>query len=1024
MDDSDAAPVNREELAYNESICPYPEHSPLNKLVVMELERSCLRLTIMLVGTLLLAGCTQSSKKDESASSGTKTATAAAKPRPDDHLTSARRMLQIGNLEAAAEIAYKALLQDPDNVDATLIASQVEAARGNHEVSAELAGSIDIRSRLGQKAVEIHCQQLMELNRTSEAADTLLAGLESMPDMTQWRHDAWRLLNQAGRREEASAQALSLCRSGLATQQELLSLISRTISFPSPGMLKASGSGDNVDRLFSSGLGKARWYFSLGEHRRALDELTAHYESGFRDVATDALYGRLLAETQQWDKFRVWSVNSSRQARQLGDFWAAIGTFFIDNQRYEAAARALLEAVRCNPTDRVCIQRLSKVLYAMSRADDGDQFRIRGVDIANTEREAQQLYASPEDIEIRKKLTRFVLELGRPFETLAWTLTILPANADGHRRAIAQQRTDLLQDPKANVMATESSLLDLDPAEFDLEPAWQELLTDGAPAKIRRVVASREVAATPRLVNRAEELGLVFQWYKDVEINLDSIPIHESLGGGIAVLDYDLDGWPDVYLAQGSGDPPTDQCTRSSQLFRHQAKLFRQVTPLASVGDYNYSSGLAAGDVNQDGFPDLYLGSLGHNRLLINNGDGTFHDQTSSLGEFPDQFTASVGVADITGDGLPDLFETNYIEMEGAFDLPRKGPDGRFVLPTPLSHFAASDRWFENLADGRFGMHEISRDVAKPGTSLGLVITDFGSDGKNEVFVGNDVRPNHFLVQSEGNLFVNLADSNGLANGFDGAANGCMGIATGDFNRDGTLDLQIANYSQEAANLYLQTSVGDFTDYSVRYGLDVPTRANVGFGTKAVDIDRNGFLDFLVTNGHIFDIRHAGEPYQMSPQLLMSDGQSFQLAAVDDDSGYWDQTYLGRTIATLDYDRDGALDFLVGHLDQPLALLHDETRTSGNWLQFELVGRESERDAIGAKLTLTVADSQFTEWVTAGDGYFCSDEPLVAFAFAELDPIGQLEVLWPSGIRQAFRAVKCGHRYLIIEGDPEVYERY
>ncbi len=340
-----------------------------------------------------------------------------------------------------------------------------------------------------------------------------------------------------------------------------------------------------------------------------------------------------------------------------------------------------------------------------------------------------------------------------------------------------------------------------------------------------------------------------------------------------------------------------------------------------------------------------------------------------------------------------------------------------------MSYSAAQDRWFENLADGRFRVHEITPEIAQPGTSLGVVITDFQSDGKNEVFVGNDVRPNHLLVQSSENLFVNMADLKGVANGFDGGAKGCMGIATGDFNRDGKIDIQIANYLDEEANLYLQTSNGNFMDNSERYGLADATRPYVGFGTKAVDIDRNGFLDFIVTNGHVFDMQKFGEAYQMPPQLLMSDGIRFQPAEVDDDSGYWNEKYLGRTIASIDFDRDGALDFIIGHLDKPLALLGDETQTSGGWLQLELVGTLSERDAIGTQIVLTIEDSQYMQWVTAGDGYLCSDEPVQTFGFEPSNQRGQIEVRWPSGLRQTFESVACGHRYLIVEGDPKVHLR-
>lgn len=983
-------------------------------ILVMTVPRfdSCLLLLL----AVLLIGCGGNDASLRTAEADLESETA------NDPMEEAERLRRIGDLDGAAQTLNRAMIEDPGNANAILLAARVEADRGNAEVAAELAGSIDPQSRLRRAAITLHAEQLVKLSRYSMAADVYIVGLEQSEN-PQWRHQAWRLLNRTGRREEASDQAISLCRLGQATEDELLSLISRSRAFPTPEMLEKKGSSADAS-AFSAGLGKARWYFSTGEYDRAIEELADQIENGFSSAAGEALHGRLLAETQRWAEFLDWHANVSDMAKSYANYWAAIGAFYIDNREYEAAARALLEAIGRDPTDRIGVQRLSRALSSIGRADDAEQFRYRGIEIAHTEREATDLFARPSDLEVRKKLTRYILELGRPFETLSWSLTMMPIRAVGPRQSVARQREALLRDKDALAMANESSWLGLRPDQFQWKTAKSELLAGKGRATGQSPRSLRAMKATPRLINRADEAGLAFQWYKDVDIDLATIPIHESLGGGIAVLDYDLDGWPDVYLGQGAGEPPTDRCVRSSQLFRNVDASFQSMTTSSGTSDNNYSSGISAGDVNQDGFPDLFMGSLGHNRLLINNGDGTFRDGTMQLGEFADRFTASVGIGDINGDGLPDLFETNYIEMDGAFELPQPGPDGRLIQPTPLSHYADKDRWFQNLGDGRFQIHEIERSTAKPGTSLGLVITDFNSDGKNEVFVGNDVRPNHFLVQSDNNQFVNFADANGLANGFDGVANGCMGIATGDFNRDGTLDLQIANYSKESANLYLQTKVGEFTDYSARFGLSKATHAYVGFGTKAVDLDRNGLLDFIVSNGHIFDMRHEGEPYEMSPQVMMSDGQGYEVTDVDDSSGYWDETYLGRTIAMIDFDRDGAVDFLIGHLDKPLALLRNETDAEEkNWVQFELIGTASERDAIGAKVTLRVGRESLTQWVTAGDGYFCNDEAVLTVAFSSDETISGVEVTWPSGASQSYPSPDPGERYLVIEGTTELESR-
>lgn len=261
-----------------------------------------------------------------------------------------------------------------------------------------------------------------------------------------------------------------------------------------------------------------------------------------------------------------------------------------------------------------------------------------------------------------------------------------------------------------------------------------------------------------------------------------------------------------------------------------------------------------------------------------------------------------------------------------------------------------------------------------------------------------------------------------------------MGIAAGDFNRDGTLDLHVTNFIRESSNQYLQTGGGGFTDFAARYEITKLSEPFVGFGAKAIDFDRNGWLDLLITNGHVFDLRHDGEPLQMPPQLLFNYGDRFRPVSVVDPSGYWDREYVGRSIATADFDRDGSMDVLVGHLDQPLALLHNRTGwpedgvprdplQTGNWIQFELVGTASERDAIGARVTLTMGNEQLVAWVTAGDGYFCSDQAIIDVGLGQDREIQTAEVVWPSGRQQTFVSPRPGRCYLVVEGEAEIYPR-
>ncbi|MGI9470841.1 MAG: FG-GAP-like repeat-containing protein [Rubripirellula sp.] len=976
-------------------------------------------LALLFLGVSTFGGCgsERNSPKDTASSA------ASVEDSQVDPLPRARRMLQIGDYESAAEAAYEALVQDPERDDAKLITSQIEAARGNHQVAIDLASSIDMRSRLGPRAIEVHFQELSKMNRPSEAADVLLEAIELAPEgdsrALDWHRKAWSLLSRVGRRQEASRQVDALCRAGVANQGELLSIARRNDSFPltlPPGI--------EPEDLFEPGLGMARWHFTNHDFDQALEELSSPAASSLDSPEVDALYGRLLAETQTLERIPAWHAKCNPKAREFSDYWMALGTYFFDRNQHEAAAGAFLKASIIDHSDNSCAHRLARVFEALGESEKGEQFRHRAALIYQIEYVAKESPA-PGEASQSDGVPPLLIELGRPFEAIGWTLLTLPPGDTRRRSAILAKLSELKQNQNAIEMASQMSLVGVDPDRFSLQSGL-DLLKQPSPENAPSSLTTKTTKqlAAPSLVNVAAEVGLEFQWHQDIESNLTLIPLHELMGGGIAILDYDLNGWPDVYLAQGAGEPPTDACVLSNALFRNVGGSFSSIAGLAGAEDFNYSSGLAAGDVNQDGFADLLIGSLGRNRLLINNGDGTFRDATSQWGAIADRFTSSVAVADISGDAIPDLYEAVYVEMAGGFDPPEIAEDGSPLQPSPVMHYAQSDRWFENQRNGTFQPREISLDVADPGTSLGLVVTDFNNDGTNEIFIGNDARSNHFLVQYGDNQFRNTAGVKGISSGFSGEAEACMGIATGDFDRNGTIDLHISNYSKESANHYLQTAAGAFNDHAVRYGIEKFTRSLIGFGVKAADVDRNGWLDLMVSNGHVFDLRIDGEEFQMPPQFLSNLGDRFELTPVEDTSGYWDGKYLGRTVTMTDFDRDGAIDFLVGHLHHPLALLHNQTRTSGHWIQFELIGTTSERDAIGARVALTMTGGEkMTQWVTAGDGYLCSDEAVIDFGLGDPVNLAQVEVTWPSGVVQIFDNVTSDRRYLIVEGDVALHER-
>jgi tetratricopeptide (TPR) repeat protein len=958
----------------------------------------------------------------------------ASNAKQENPIERAEKLLASGDAEAAVNAIRLHLMQSPEDRGALLVAAKAEATLGNAKAAIDLLQSIPAnQSVIGREAMGLRIEQARKIRDDA----VLENALRDWVNLSKSSNDAHRQLiehlNRHGRRQEACEVAMKRCREGTASDWELHNLIRRSDAFP----FEISPTTQPSD-VFSAGPGMARWWFTHKQYNFAIEELDAWFETHGdatqtpTGIAATALLGRLLAETQSSQRFDAWFDSLSPAVKNHGDYWSAIGLTMIQAGEHEGAARALMESLLIDPTDARNLQRLGQTMDALQQDDLGQQYRDHGILLAQLQRLQEKLLQQPDDRALITQISTSLLELARPFEAIAWASLAVPSGAAGQRAALKAKRESFLANPDLDQMIRDDVLRGESLADYRIDPAIQRVLGDdlSTATKLLQVPQASEIAATVKLVNVASERGLNFQWVNQPDRDLSSIPIYQSLGGGIGVLDFDLDGWPDVYFAQGGGLPPGFETVHSDQMFRNLQGTFREVTKLSGTGDQPYGSGLtgygtgiAAGDINQDGFADLFVANLGMNQLLMNNGDGTFTDSTQRLNESEPRFTSSLAIADINDDALPDLYEANYIKMDGGFERPKLQADGREAQPSPLLHHAEFDRWYIAQGDGNFESHEIGKDTVLAGTGLGVIVTDFDvRHPGNEVFIGNDVRANHYLFQSGDDQFRNLAGPRGNANGYDGAANGCMGIAAGDFNRDGTLDLQIANFHNESANLYLQNSEGGFVDAAVKYQLDQHTKPYVGFGTKAVDFDRNGWQDFFTSNGHIFDMSYLGEGFQMVPQLLM--GQGDRYTPVQPDGEYFAGKYLGRAVALLDFDQDRAIDVLVSHLDQPAALLHNQTRAKGSWIQIELIGTKSERDAIGASIMVVTTDDQaFAAWVTAGDGYLATDESVIDVGLAQSPGIDRIEIRWPSGTMQVIQGVKPGQRYLVVENQEDYFGR-
>jgi hypothetical protein len=528
----------------------------------------------------------------------------------------------------------------------------------------------------------------------------------------------------------------------------------------------------------------------------------------------------------------------------------------------------------------------------------------------------------------------------------------------------------------------------------------------------------------------AASVGIDFRYRNGSRPETAGEYMYEFPGGGVAVLDFDRDGWPDLYFTQGTDWPPREDNFRYlDRLYRNLGNgRFADVTELARIREQHFGQGLAAGDFDNDGFTDLLVANIGCNRLFHNNGDGTFTDVTASAGLSGAEWMTSCVIADFNGDGLPDLLAVNYVTGEHVFDQPCRMADGSPRLCTPHEFAAEQDRLYLNLGDGRFADVTAASGLVVPdGKGLGVVAADFDGSGRLSLFISNDAVPNFLFVNETPSAgspprFREQALPAGVAVDGEGRALANMGIAVGDGDGDGRLDLFVTTFRNEAKMMFLQRDSLFWIDDAHRAGLYEATFPLLGFGAQFLDADLDGRPDLVLTNGHVGDLRRHGVPYQMRPQFFRNLGKGrfteLQGAAT---GPFFQGEYVGRGLARLDWNRDGRPDFVVQHLESPAALVTNVTARPGHFLALQLTGVARSRDAIGATVRLESGGLVQVAQLTAGDGYMASNQRQLIFGLGDTATIQRLEVAWPGGGKSNFTNLDADQELHVIEGRDQAF---
>lgn len=476
--------------------------------------------------------------------------------------------------------------------------------------------------------------------------------------------------------------------------------------------------------------------------------------------------------------------------------------------------------------------------------------------------------------------------------------------------------------------------------------------------------------------------------------------IVESLGGGVGVFDFDQDGLGDLFFPGGGqlseGEPLKGE---NSFLYRNGADWsFQAVADDANIATAPfYSHGCAMGDFDADGFPDLLLTGYGGLQLFRNQGDGTFVEISRDAGMTDNQWSTSAAWADLNGDSHLDVYITHYVDWSWKNNPACTTPvgDGREIC-SPQDFDGLLDLIYFNNGDGTFrgGDKEFGIDIA--GKGLGVVASDFNGDAAVDIYVANDTTNNLLFINDGNGRFRESGVLSGTALDQRGVSNGSMGVAVLDYNNDLQPDIWVTNYENETFALYHNDRNGFFRCLTEATGVTAIGTLYVGFGTVAADFRRTGAEDIVVSNGHV--MRYPiNSPIAQEPLFLVNDGNGkiFRQSFAND--SYFSTGHRGRGVVTSDLDNDGKLDLVFSHVNEDASVLRQSSQHDGDWLTIELIGRRSNRDAIGSTVILNTDRRQMLRTVTGGGSYLSQNSHGLYFGIPKGDRFESIRVIWPDG---------------------------
>ena len=530
------------------------------------------------------------------------------------------------------------------------------------------------------------------------------------------------------------------------------------------------------------------------------------------------------------------------------------------------------------------------------------------------------------------------------------------------------------------------------------------------------LTAGSVASQPPIFVDVTEETGIHFKHNSGAT---DHKHIIETMGSGGVFFDYDTDGDVDLYFVDSGNVPSEKQQAFGNVLYRNEGDgRFTDVTEISGIGDTGYGMAASAGDIDNDGDPDLYVANFRQDKLYRNNGDGTFTDITEAAGIDNTLWSIAAVYLDFDVDGDLDIFVVNYLVYETS--MPVTTYKGIIGYGHPRSYEGTPDVLYRNNGDGTFTNIAETAGVTNSveGRGMAAVAWDYDQDGLPDIYVANDTNRN-FLYHNNGDgTFTDESTFIGVGYDERGVAEGSMGVDSADYDSDGWFDLIVAN--SEKATLYKNEEGLFFLDATADSGLEQPTLPFIGFSPLFLDYDNDGHLDMFCANGNPQDVVELlvdHDTYAQRDQMFQNNGDGTYSDISETAGAYFSEALVGRAAASADYDNDGDMDIVIMNSNQRAVLLRNDGGNRKNWLGIKLVGTQSNRDGIGAKVTLTTEDMTQIREVKSGSSYASGSDTRLLFGLGENQHVKKVSIVWQSGTLQELEDISANQILTIVESE-------